>query len=94
MTTQQEIESWLCGNTQGILTSVRSAPNRFAPIRCAITARLASWLGVNTLRASVSEASVRAAAGWSGGAMVSRYAHALSGELAIDEFNRAWQIQR
>ena len=33
---------------------------------------------------------MRAAAGWSSGAMVARYTRALSGELAIDEFQRSW----
>jgi integrase len=45
---------------------------------------------VHALRNGVSETSVRAAAGWSSGAMVSRYTHALSGELAVDEFQRSW----
>ena len=34
--------------------------------------------------------STRAAAGWSSGAMVARYTHALSGKLAVDEFRRRW----
>jgi len=45
---------------------------------------------VQALRCGVSETSVRAAAGWSSGAMVARYTRALSGELAIDEFQRCW----
>jgi len=45
---------------------------------------------VQALRNGVSEASVRAAAGWSSGAMVARYTHALSGELAVEEFQRSW----
>lgn len=45
---------------------------------------------VQSLRAGVSETSVRAAAGWSSGAMVARYTQALSGELAVDEFQRSW----
>jgi len=45
---------------------------------------------VQALRSGVSEASVRAAAGWSSGAMVARYTRALSGELAVDEFQRVW----
>ena len=45
---------------------------------------------VQALRSGVSETSVRAAAGWSSGAMVARYTRALSGELAIDEFRRSW----
>ena len=40
--------------------------------------------------AEVSETSVRAAAGWSSGAMVARYTSALSGELAVEEFRRTW----
>ncbi len=46
---------------------------------------------VQALRDGVSETSVRAAAGWSSGAMVARYTRALSGELAIDEFQRVWK---
>jgi hypothetical protein len=42
------------------------------------------------LRRGVSETSVRAAAGWSSGAMLARYTRALSGELAMDEFQKAW----
>ena len=45
---------------------------------------------MRALRSGVSEASVRAAAGWSSGAMVARYTRALSGELAVDEFQRVW----
>jgi len=45
---------------------------------------------VQALRNGVSETSVRAAAGWSSGAMVVRYTRALSGELAIEEFQRTW----
>jgi integrase len=45
---------------------------------------------VQALRSGVSETSVRAAAGWSSGAMVARYTQALSGELAVDEFQRSW----
>jgi integrase len=47
---------------------------------------------VNSLRCGVSETSVRAAAGWSSGAMVARYTSALSGELAIEEFQRYWLV--
>jgi integrase len=45
---------------------------------------------VHALRNGVSETSVRAAAGWTSGAMVSRYTSALSGELAVEEFQRSW----
>ena len=46
---------------------------------------------VQALRSGVSETSVRAAAGWSSGAMVARYTRALSGELAVEEFRRSWK---
>ena len=46
---------------------------------------------VQALRNGVSETSVKAAAGWSSGAMVSRYTSSLSCELAIDEFLRSWK---
>jgi integrase/recombinase XerD len=45
---------------------------------------------VQALRTGVSETSVRAAAGWASGAMVARYTRALSGELAVEEFQRSW----
>jgi integrase len=44
---------------------------------------------VHALRRGVSETSVKSAAGWRSGAMVSRYTNALSGELAIEEFRKA-----
>ena len=47
---------------------------------------------VHALRNGVSETSVRAAAGWTSGQMVARYTRALSGELAISEFQRSWSI--
>ena len=47
---------------------------------------------VQALRSGVSETSVRAAAGWSSGAMVARYTRALSGELAVEEFQRSWNV--
>ena len=45
---------------------------------------------VQALRSGISETSLRAVAGWSSGAMVSRYTRALSSELAIEEFQRGW----
>jgi integrase len=45
---------------------------------------------VRALRVGVSEASVKSAAGWSSGAMVSRYTMALTGELAVEEFHKRW----
>ncbi len=49
---------------------------------------------VHSLRNGVSEVSVRSAAGWSSGAMVARYTRALSGELAVEEFQRSWTAIR
>lgn len=49
---------------------------------------------VETLRSGVSETSLRAAAGWASGAMVARYTQALSQELAMIEFQRAWATKR
>jgi integrase len=43
---------------------------------------------VRALRNGVSQTSVQAAAGWSSGAMVSRYTQAVSSELALAEFAR------
>jgi integrase/recombinase XerD len=45
---------------------------------------------VHSLRHGVSESSVRTVAGWSSGAMVTRYTKALSFELAVDEYSRLW----
>ena len=53
-----------------------------------------SKLGVQALRNGVSETSVRAAAGWSSGAMVARYTRALSGELAFEEFQKMREFVR
>jgi integrase/recombinase XerD len=47
---------------------------------------------VHALRRGVSETSVKAAAGWRSGAMVSRYTNALSGELAMAEFRVSWHV--
>jgi integrase/recombinase XerD len=46
---------------------------------------------VQALRNGVSETSLKAAAGWSSGEMVARYTRALSGELAVEEFQRSWK---
>jgi integrase len=46
---------------------------------------------VQALRNGVSETSVKAAAGWSSGAMVARYTRALSGEIAVEEFQKSWR---
>ena len=44
------------------------------------------FLGVNAITNSASQTSVQVAAGWSSGAMVTRYSSALSHDLAITEF--------
>ena len=69
-------------------------PNAVRLLSQRISARSAhAWRrgwAVQALRNGVSETSVRAAAGWSSGAMVARYTRALSGELAVEEFQRSW----
>ena len=45
---------------------------------------------MQSLRSGVSETSVRAAAGWSGEAMVARYTRALLGELAVAARFDSW----
>jgi hypothetical protein len=47
--------------------------------------------GLRIARTREITTSVRAAAGWSSGAMVARYTSALSGELAVEEFRRIWK---
>jgi hypothetical protein len=46
---------------------------------------------VSALRMGVSETSVKAAAGWTSSAMVSRYTSALPNELAMAEFKRTFE---
>jgi integrase len=45
---------------------------------------------VDSLKHGVSQTSVQAAAGWTSGAMVTRYTRQLAGELALAEFGRRW----
>ena len=45
---------------------------------------------VHSLRNGVSETSLKSAAGWSSGAMVSRYTSALASDHALIEFKRTW----
>jgi integrase len=45
---------------------------------------------VSALASGVSQASVEAAAGWAGPAMVSRYTRQMAGDLALQEFGRRW----
>ena len=49
---------------------------------------------VQALKNGVSETSVKSAAGWTSGAMVSRYSGKLSGILAVEEFRRQWHPGR
>jgi integrase len=49
-----------------------------------------SGRAVQALRSGASETSVRAAAGWSIGAIVARATRALIGELTVEEFQRSW----
>lgn len=58
-----------------------------ATSRCTYGSRLG---GTSTLNDGVSETSVRAAAGWSNGAMVGRWTKSPSGEIAVEEFHRSW----
>lgn len=47
---------------------------------------------VHSLRAGISETSVRSAAGWSSGAMVARYTRAKAAELALHEYRATWKL--
>ena len=47
---------------------------------------------VHSLASGVSETSVKSAAGWANGAMVSRYTQALQSELALSEYRQLWSI--
>ena len=49
-----------------------------------------SEICLNTIDPNYQEDSVGLAGGLSGGAMVARYTRALSGELAVEEFQRSW----
>ena len=70
----------LSGNAIRLLLQRLGAPSAHAWRR--------GW-AAEALRRGVSEASLRAAAGWSSGAMVTRYVQAYSEELALAEFRRA-----
>lgn len=70
----------LSGNAIRLLLQRLGAPSAHAWRR--------GW-AAEALRRGVSEASLRAAAGWSSGAMVTRYVQAFSEELALAEFRRA-----
>lgn len=78
--------------TDGLVLEMSSNAIRLVLQRTGLPSAHAWRIGwaVYTLSLGVSEASVRAAAGWSSGEMVSRYTRALAGELAVNEFGRAW----
>ena len=87
---RRHLRSWTADSLFGLGTSgIRLMLRRHGLLPAHAWRR--GW-AVEALRAGVSEASVRAAAGWSSGAMVVRYTRALSTSLAIDEFNRVWTV--
>ncbi len=92
---RRTLRKHLRGRTQGSVFEMSSNAVRLLLQRLGAPSAHAWRRGwaVQALRNGVSETSVRAAAGWSSGAMVSRYTRALSGELAIDEFQRIWQLR-
>jgi integrase/recombinase XerD len=89
---RRAIRKHLKGRSEGQLFNI--SPNGVRLMLKRISAPSAhAWRrgwAVQALRSGVSETSVRAAAGWSSGAMVARYTRALSGELAVEEFQRSW----
>ena len=89
---KRALRRYLQGRTEGSLFSVQSNTVRLILKRLNAPSAHAWRRGwaVQALRSGVSETSVRAAAGWSSGAMVVRYTRALSGELAVSEFQRSW----
>jgi integrase len=88
------LRRWLRGKRTGSLLGMSSNSIRLMLQRAELPSAHAWRRGwaVETLRRGVSEASLRAAAGWASGAMVARYTQALSQELAVAEFQRAWQM--
>lgn len=89
------LRRWLQGRKTGLVLEMSSNSIRLMLQRAGLPSAHAWRRGwaVETLRRGVSEASLRAAAGWASGAMVARYTQALSQELAIAEFQRAWQVE-
>ena len=89
---KRALRRYLQGRTEGSLFKVQSNTVRLILKRLNAPSAHAWRRGwsVQALRNGVSETSVRAAAGWSSGAMVARYTRALSGELAVQEFQRSW----
>jgi integrase/recombinase XerD len=91
---KRALRRYLQGRTEGSLFKVQSNTVRLILKRLNAPSAHAWRRGwaVQALRSGVSETSVRAAAGWSSGAMVARYTRALSGELAVEEFQRSWKV--
>jgi integrase len=92
--TRRALRRHLKGRSEGVVFDVTPNGVRLMLARIGAPSAHAFRRGwaVQSLRAGVSETSVRAAAGWSSGAMVARYTRALSGELAILEFQRSWKV--
>ena len=93
--TRRALRRHLKGRTTGLLFNLTSNAVRQLLRRLNAPSAHAWRRGWATeaLRNGVSETSVRAAAGWSSGAMVARYTRALSGELAVEEFQRSWSMK-
>lgn len=91
-TARQALRRYIGKRNQGSLFGMTTNAIRLCLMRLGAPSAHAWRRGwaVNALRSGVSETSVKAAAGWSSGAMVARYTRALSGELAVDEFSRLW----
>jgi len=91
--TRRALRRHLKGRSEGPLFNLSSNGVRLLLRRLGAPSAHAWRRGwaVQALRNGVSETSVRAAAGWSSGAMVARYTRALSGELAVEEFQRSWR---
>ena len=89
---KRALRRYLQGRTEGSLFRLQSNTVRLILKRLNAPSAHAWRRGwaVESLRNGVSETSVRAAAGWSSGAMAARYTRALSGELAVEEFQRSW----
>jgi integrase len=91
-TARHALRTHIGKRSQGSLFGMTTNAIRLCLMRLGATLAHAWRRGwaVQALRSGVSETSVRAAAGWSSGAMVARYTRALSGELAVQEFQRSW----
>jgi integrase len=90
----QAVRKLLRGHPGGVLLGMSSNAIRLMLQRIGAPSAHAWRRGwaVRSLRSGVSETSLKAAAGWSSGAMVSRYTNALRDEVAIEEFSRSWMI--